>query len=150
MDSASPNNFLTEDPSWAIDFAPRGCRIKLGDTMTRKRYADTLETIARDGADAFYTGAIAKATIAALQARNGTMTMQDLRNYTVALRKTVNINYRGYRLNACDAPSGGVVALSALNTVSGYDGFDDPAQVNLTTHRLDEAIRFAYGQRTGL
>lgn len=150
MDSASPNAFLTEDPSWAIDFAPRGCRVKLGETMTRKRYADTLETIANEGADAFYTGAIAKATVAALQAKNGTMTLQDLKNYTVALRKPAHINYRGYRLAACNAPSGGVVALSALNAVGGYDGFGDPAQVNLTTHRLDEAIRFAYGQRANL
>ncbi|PNY21216.1 Gamma-glutamyltranspeptidase 1 [Tolypocladium capitatum] len=150
MDSTSPNDFLTKDPSWAIDFAPRGYRVKLGETMTRKRYADTLETIANEGADAFYTGDIARATIATLQSRNGTMTLQDLADYTVALRKPVQINYRGYRLTSSNAPSGGVVALSALNTVSGYDGFDDPAQVNLTTHRLDEAIRFAYGQRANL
>jgi gamma-glutamyltranspeptidase/glutathione hydrolase len=43
-----------------------------------------------------------------------------------------------------------VVALSALNTLSGYAGVGEPAEVNLTTHRLDEAIRFAYGQRTEL
>ncbi|POR32038.1 Gamma-glutamyltranspeptidase 1 [Tolypocladium paradoxum] len=150
MDSTSPNQFLTDDPAWAIDFAPRGCRVRLGETMTRKRYADTLEAIANGGADAFYAGAIAKATIAALQARNGTMTLQDLANYTVALRKPAHINYRGYRLTSSSAPSSGVVALSALNTVSGYDGFGDAAQVNMTTHRLDEAVRFAYGQRANL
>ncbi|KND87087.1 Gamma-glutamyltranspeptidase 1 [Tolypocladium ophioglossoides CBS 100239] len=149
MDSG-PNKFLTEDPTWAIDFAPHGRRVKLGETMTRKRYADTLERIANEGADAFYTGAIAKARIAALQARNGTMTLQDLKNYTIALRKPVQITYRGYKLTSSNAPSSGVVALSALNTVNGYTGFDKPAQVNLTTHRLDEAIRFAYGQRSKL
>lgn len=37
-------NFLVEDPNWAIDFAPNGTLVKLGDTMTRKRYADTLGT----------------------------------------------------------------------------------------------------------
>ncbi len=37
-------NFLVEDPNWAIDFAPRGTLVKLNDTMTRKRYADTLGT----------------------------------------------------------------------------------------------------------
>lgn len=151
MDSVTPNgNFLTEDPTWAIDFAPNGYRVKLGETITRKRYADTLETIANHGPDAFYTGPIAKATIAALTKANGTMTLEDLKNYTVAIRKPSVINYRGYKLTATSAPSGGVVALSALNVVNGYDEFGDPAAVNLTTHRLDEAIRFAYGQRSEL
>lgn len=149
MNSVTPNNkFLTEDPTWAIDFAPNGHLVQLGETMTRKRYADTLETIAQHGADAFYTGPIARATIAALQKANGTMTMEDLKNYTVAHREPLSIKYRGFTLTSTNAPSGGVVALSALNTVSGYDGFGDPAQINLTTHRLDEAIRWAYGQRT--
>lgn len=151
MDSVTPNgNFLTEDPTWAIDFAPNGYRVKLGETITRKRYADTLETIANHGPDAFYTGPIAKATIAALTKANGTMTLEDLKNYTVAIRKPSVINYRGYKLTATSAPSGGVVALSALNIVNGYEDFGYPAAVNLTTHRLDEAMRFAYGQRSEL
>lgn len=151
MASVTPNNkFLTDDPSWAIDFAPHGELVKLGDTITRKRYADTLEIIAAEGPDAFYTGAIAEATIAALSKKNGTMTLDDLKNYTVAIRKPSVINYRGYKLTSTSAPSGGVVALSTLNIVGGYDGFGDPAAINLTTHRLDEAMRFAYGQRSEL
>ncbi|KAI1423203.1 gamma-glutamyltransferase 1 [Xylaria sp. FL1777] len=151
MDTTTPNsNFLTDDPTWAIDFAPNGYRVKLGETITRKRYADTLEVIANEGADAFYTGAIAKATIAALTKANGTMTLEDLKNYTVAIRKPSEITYRGYKLTGTSAPSGGIVTLSALNIVNGYEDFGDPAGVNLTTHRLDEAIRFAYGQRSEL
>lgn len=147
----SPNaDFLTNDPAWAIDFAPNGKLVKVGDTMTRKRYAKTLETIARKGADAFYTGPIAEKTIATLTKHNGTMTLEDLKNYTVATRQPAEITYRGYKLTSCSAPSGGVVALSALKIVDGYEGFGDPAAINLTTHRLDEAMRFAYGQRTEL
>ncbi|KAK7421996.1 hypothetical protein QQZ08_009717 [Neonectria magnoliae] len=150
MNSIGGGEFLTDDPTWAFDFAPKGHRVKLGETMKRKRYADTLETIAQDGVDAFYTGAIANATIAALQKANGTMTLEDLKNYTIAIREPAQINYRGYKLTACNAPSGGIVALSALNVVSNYPDFGDPGLRNLTTHRLDEAIRFAYGLRTEL
>ncbi|ORY70380.1 gamma-glutamyltransferase [Pseudomassariella vexata] len=150
MTSLSDPSFLTDDPNWAIDFAPHGYRVQLNETMTRKRYADTLEVISNEGADAFYTGAIANATIAALQASNGTMTLDDLKNYTIALRTPSNITYRGYKLTSCGAPAGGSVALSALNIVEQYSGFADPSAINLTTHRLDEAIRFAYGQRTEL
>ena len=32
--------FLVEDPQFAIDFAPNGTRVGLGDIMTRKRYAE--------------------------------------------------------------------------------------------------------------
>ncbi|KUI63529.1 Gamma-glutamyltranspeptidase 1 [Cytospora mali] len=142
--------FLTENPTWAIDFAPNGTLVQEGQIMTRKRYADTLETISEEGPDAFYKGAIAEATIAALQATNGTMTVQDLANYTIELRDPVTIDYRGYKLTSCSAPSGGEVALSILNIVSGFEGFGDPAQINLTTHRLDEAMRWSYGMRTNL
>lgn len=142
--------FLTQDPTWAIDFAPNGTLVQEGQIMTRKRYADTLETISEEGPDAFYKGAIAEATIAALQASNGTMTVEDLANYTIELRDPVTIDYRGYKLTSCSAPSGGEVALSILNIVNGFDGFSDPAQANLSTHRLDEAMRWSYGMRTNL
>ncbi|KAF6828294.1 gamma-glutamyltranspeptidase [Colletotrichum plurivorum] len=151
MNSVTPNgDFLTNNADWAIDFAPNGYRVKLNETMTRKRYADTLEAIATKGADVFYTGDIAQATINALQKANGTMTLEDLKNYTVAIRDSVSINYRGRKITSTNAPSGGVVALSALNTVSGYEGFGNPAERNMTVHRLDEAMRFAYGQRSKL
>lgn len=142
--------FLVENPSWAIDFAPNGTLVKLGDTITRKRYADTLETIAMHGADAFYTGAIANATIQALQAANGTMTLEDLANYTVAIRKPAQIDYRGFRLTATSAPSSGIVAMSTMKTIEGYDDIGWASTLNISTHRLDEAIKFAYGERTNL
>lgn len=140
------SDFLTLEPTWAIDFAPNGTRLGLGDTITRKRYADTLETISQKGADAFYTGAIANATITALRAANGTMTLHDLANYTVALRPPAEIEYRGYKVKSCSAPASGTVAMSVMKAVEGYHGFGEESMVNLSTHRLDEAIRFGYGQ----
>lgn len=153
MNTVLPNgNFLTQDPSWAIDFAPKGYLVKLNETMTRKRYADTLETIASEGADAFYSGAIANATVSAIQRSNGTLTVVDLKNYTVASRKPSEITYRGYKIRSCGTPAGGSVTLSALNIMNGYTDFQNPdlGATNLSTHRLIEAMRFAYGQRTEL
>jgi gamma-glutamyltranspeptidase/glutathione hydrolase len=140
-------SYLSQDSTWAIDFAPNGTLVKLNDTMTRKRYANTLENIAEYGPDAYYTGAIANATIAALQKSNGTMTLADLANYTVELRPTSNITYRGYKLHSGSAPSSGAVVLSTLKIVEGYD-MSTPSTLNLSTHYLDEGMRFAYGQRT--
>ena len=143
-------NFLVEDPVWAVDFAPNGTLLGVGDTITRKRYADTLEKIANQGPDVFYTGPMAQSMIKTVQAANGTMTMEDLKNYTVAVRPPANITYRGYKLWSCSAPSSGEVALSVLKTVEGYQKFLSTQSIDLSTHRLDEAIRFAYGERTDL
>lgn len=145
------DNFLVDEPTWAIDFAPNGTLLGLGDTITRRRYADTLEAIATRGADAFYTGPIAEAMIDALQANNGTMTYEDLQNYTIAIREPASINYRGeYKINSCSAPSSGVVAMSVMNIIEGYPTIGHEASKNLSTHRFDEAMRFAYGQRSEL
>ena len=148
MDAATVGqyNFLVDNPTWAIDFAPNGTRVALGQTMTRKRYADTLEVISQQGPGAFYMGAIANATITALKAAGGTMTLADLKNYSVAIRKPAQITYRGFKLTSCSAPSSGVVAMSAMKTVEGYQDFGYASTLNLSTHRFDEAIRFAYGE----
>jgi len=140
-------DFLVNSPTWALDFAPNGTRLGLGDTMTRRRLADTLETIAERGPDAFYSGPMAEAMIDALQAANGTMTLEDLSNYTVAIRDAAQIDYRGYTVTSTTAPSSGIVALSILKILDTYKGlFSSEKAVNLSTHRLDEAMRFGYGE----
>lgn len=153
-DSSDPNSsFLVKDPDWAVDFAPNGTLLQLGDTITRKRYASTLEEIAEKGPDAFYTGPQAEAMIAAVQAANGTMTLSDLANYSVAIRPAAETTYRNYTLRSVSAPASGTVTLSILKILEGYPdiGGDMPsASLNLSTHRLDEAMRFGYGQRTQL
>ncbi|KAL4869229.1 hypothetical protein BDV12DRAFT_168132 [Aspergillus spectabilis] len=152
MESAigDDEDFLVNDPSWAVDFAPNGTRVRLGDTLTRKRYADTLETIALQGPDAFYSGPIAESTIKALRAANGTMTLEDLRNYTAVVRDISQIDYRGYKVTSTTTPSSGTVALNMLRVLGTYEPLFTPQNVNLSTHRLDEAMRFGYGLRTVL
>ena len=145
--AAGYEDFFTKNPTWAIDFAPGGARLNLGDTMTRHRYADTLEAIAKYGPSAFYSGRIAETMINALQNENGTMTLGDLQNYTVAIRNISQIDYRGYKITSTSAPSSGVIALYILKVLETYkDLFRTEQSVNLSTHRINEAIRFGYGR----
>lgn len=145
--SAQTPNFLCVEPAWAIDFCPNGTLVGLGDVITRKRYAATLQKIAEEGADAFYSGAIADATIATLQAANGTMTLEDLANYTIASRYVNNITYGDYVIHSTSAPSSGGIVLSALNILSGYPDLFYPDNIDLSTHLMDESMRFSYGAR---
>jgi len=142
------DNFLSEDPNWAVDFAPNGTLLDVGDTMTRKRYAATLETIAKQGPDSFYEGPMAEAMISAVQKENGTMTLNDLKNYKVEIRKPAKIEYRGYKLHGSASPASGSIALAMMKIVEGYEDFGSPAKLQLNTHRLDEAMRFGYAMRT--
>ena len=118
--------------------------------MTRKRYAHTLEAIAVGGPEAFYEGQIAEATVRALHRTNGTMTTEDLAKYDIVSKPPVSIDYEGFRLYGCGAPASGAVALSVMKVLEGYEDFGQSHTMNLSTHRLDEAIRFGYGKRAGL
>lgn len=77
------------------------------------------------------------------------MTLDDLKSYNISVRKPISIDYRGYKLHSCGAPSGGSTALSILKIIEGYD-MSDPEISDLNIHRLDEAMRFSYGARTHL
>ena len=138
-------DFLYTNPSWSVDFAPNGSRLGLGDIMTRKRYATALEQIALLGPDVFYSGHLGRQFVAAAGASGGIMTMGDLRDYKVVVRNYSEIDYRGYRVITTTAPSSGIVIANILKVLSSYDGMFTQKNMNLSTHRLDEAIRYAYG-----
>ncbi|KAF3937753.1 Gamma-glutamyltranspeptidase [Dactylella cylindrospora] len=143
-------NFLTEDATWALDFAPNGTLVGEGDIMYRKRFADTLEIIANEGADAFYEGTLARLTINALNRTGGIMTLQDLKDYRVAIRKPAHIKYRGYKIYSTSAPSSGAVTQAVLKIIEGYPGMGNPALRHESTHLLVEAMRFGYAMRAEL
>ncbi|KAI4221578.1 MAG: hypothetical protein LQ349_007809 [Xanthoria aureola] len=142
------NRFLTEVPAWALDFAPNGTRLGLGDVMKRKRYADTLEDIAHTGAQSFYTGKLASQMAKAVQKADGIMTVEDIARYSLISRTPVEIDFHGHRVLACGEPASGAVVLSILKTIEGYENFMSSGHVNLSTHRLIEAMRFGYAERT--
>ncbi|KAK4181151.1 gamma-glutamyltranspeptidase [Triangularia setosa] len=150
MKAASANDdFLVADPVWAQDFAPNGTLLGLADKITRRRLANTLEKIANEGPDAFYEGEIANSIIKTIQETNGTMTHDDMREYTVRLKQPLSIDYRGFKLFTTNAPSSGAVTLNILKVMEQFPP-EDLADKNLTAHRLAEAMKFAYGARQEL
>lgn len=80
---------------------------------------------------------------------NGTMTLDDLKNYSVEVKPPLSTTLRGYRLFTTEAPSSGAVVLSMLKTMDQYP-VEDLTDTNLTMHRFVEAMKFAYGARQEL
>ncbi|KAK2610127.1 hypothetical protein N8I77_003582 [Diaporthe amygdali] len=142
-------NFLVEDPIWSEDFAPNGTLLQLGDVITRKRYADTLEKIGKHGVNVFYEGELAEEMVKVTQETNGTLTLDDLNSYKALPKRAISINFRDFKLYSTGAPSSGAVMLSTLKTMEQYPAAD-LSDTNLTTHRFLEAMRFAYGARLEL
>ena len=100
--------------SWSGEPPPLGHRLQQPDL------ADTLEAIARDGAQAFYTGDIARRMVAGC-AHGGIWTSRDLQQYRVVERVPVVARYRGHRIVSASPPSsGGLVLTQILNMLEAH------------------------------
>ncbi|KAG5659308.1 hypothetical protein KAF25_000510 [Fusarium avenaceum] len=142
------HNFFVEDPSWAEDFTKNGQLIAEGEKMTRRRYAQTLQAIADHGADVFYTGPFAESMVKTIQDSNGTITLDDYKNYEAISREVLQTEYKDYNVYGISSPAGGAVSLNILNTMNGYTHQDEDR--NTTLHIYIEAMKFAYGARLRL
>ncbi|KAI4526616.1 gamma-glutamyltranspeptidase [Schizophyllum commune Loenen D] len=144
--------FLLSDPLWAETYAPNGTLLKEGETCFRTRFADALEVIANEGPQGFYSGSIAENIVKASQGAGGVLITDDLANYSAIVRAPNNITYRDKaRIFSTVAPSSGTVVLSTLKVFEGFNGSAQlgEAGINETTHRLIQATKFGYGERTG-
>jgi gamma-glutamyltranspeptidase / glutathione hydrolase len=84
-------------------------------------YAETLRVIAREGADAFYRGSIARRIAADMEANGGIITSEDLAQYRAIERKPVMGVYRDHVLYTGGPPVGsGVSLLEALQIFGAY------------------------------
>ncbi|RKZ37551.1 MAG: gamma-glutamyltransferase [Gammaproteobacteria bacterium] len=77
-----------------------------GETLRQPEFADTLETLALEGADLFYRGEIAQSIVGDLR-DGGQLTAQDLENYRLEIRRPLEIGYRDRRLLTNPPPSTG-------------------------------------------
>ena len=93
-----------EVPEAARIFLPGGHVPQPGDRFVNKDYAATLRAIAKDGAETFYRGEIAKKIAADMAANGGIITYADLAQYRAMERKPVAGRYRGHALYAGGPP----------------------------------------------
>ena len=94
-------------------FWRNGQLIKEGDLMYMPELADCLDYLAREGADAFYKGEIAKKLILLSEARGGHLTAEDLEAYQVQIHSPFQFHYRNRRVITNPLPSlgGSLMAL---------------------------------------
>ncbi len=96
---------------------------RAGDTIRVPHLADTLERIARLGAEEFYTGAIGQAMARYCRDAGGRLGADDLASYEVLHRPSLKVDCRDWRIATNPPPAIGGVVLAAMLTMLGQSGF---------------------------
>jgi gamma-glutamyltranspeptidase / glutathione hydrolase len=102
-------------------YLPGGRPPRAGDTLVNRDYAQTLRTIATEGATSFYRGSIARRIAADMATNGGLITEADLAQYRAVERKAVAGSYRNHLLYTAGPPVGsGVSLLETLQVLDNY------------------------------
>lgn len=91
-----------------------------GDRVVQPELATTLELIADEGDAGFYRGPTAD-QLAALSARGGLMSREDLASYRAVVREPLRTRYHGFVVETAPPPSAGGPALAALLGLLDYE-----------------------------
>jgi gamma-glutamyltranspeptidase/glutathione hydrolase len=83
--------------------------------------ASFFETIAKDGAAAFYQGEVAERIVKFSKAQGGRFSMRDFRNHTATWVEPATSNYRGYDVWELPPNGQGIAALQLLNMLENFD-----------------------------
>lgn len=127
-----------------------GNLLKVGDTVKFEKLADTLEIIANQGADAFYTGKVAEDLISDIKEAGGTLSMKDLELFKVTVTDAWTIPLGEYQMHFPPPPSGGAILSFILNIMKEYTLNSASLmgkQKTLTYQRYIEACKFSNGLR---
>lgn len=93
----------------------------VGEVLTQRDYAVTLQRLADEGVEVFYRGAIARAMAKDFEEHGGLFTLGDLANCRSEIRQPLAGRYRGYMIFTDGAPGGGPVMIEALNILEHLD-----------------------------
>jgi gamma-glutamyltranspeptidase / glutathione hydrolase len=89
---------LKANPQLAAVFLDQGAAPAPGFIVRQPDLGRTLEALAAQGRDGFYTGDVAKRMVTAVQAGGGLWELDDLRRYKVVERPPQHFTYRGARI----------------------------------------------------
>ena len=145
------NRAAHQDDLEAVFYDESGEARPAGTLLRNRALAETLEQIARSGADWFYTGtnAVAIATeVAAETPRPGALTAQDIGAYQAKERRQVCGDYRGYSICGMGPPSSGATTVYAiLKQLERYDLAALGPRSATFWHLFAESQRLAYADR---
>lgn len=124
-----------------------------GDILKFPKLAETMETVAKQGADAFYTGKIGQDLIQDIQAAGGTLTMEDLTSYKVREENALTVPLGDTQMHIAPPPAGGALLAFILRLMKEFSLSPKSLHGDQKTqmyHHFIEAVKFANGQKRSI
>jgi gamma-glutamyltranspeptidase / glutathione hydrolase len=123
---------------------PHGKPAAVGDVIYQPELGKTLRAIAKNGRDAFYSGAIAQDMVDTLRGIGGLHTMDDFAAHTTETTAPIGTKYKGVDVWQCPPNGPGITMLVMLNILSRFD-LAKFAPLSVERFHLEaEAARIAY------
>ena len=136
-------NDLRRFPSSASTYLLDGHSPKAGEVLVQEDLAETFRTVAAEGPDVFYRGAIGDVIAAFMAETGGLLTKDDLLANEPAWLDPLGVSYRDWTVYAPPPPC---QALQYLETLKILEGFDIGAMGHNTAdtlHTFIEAVKLA-------
>ena len=127
---------------------PDGSRYRFGEKQVNSELAGLLELVAAEGADAFYTGPVARKMVEQINQRGGCFTLEDLSRYQPKYRTPVKTTYRGLEVAAFAPPSGGCAVVEMLNILEHSDLAAMGHNTAASIHAIAEAMKLGFADRS--
>src|ERR1700687_2911179 len=136
--------YLRRDEAASKAFLPRDRAPKVGEIFRNADLAWSLQQIAARGRDGFYKGEIADKILATMKRHGGTMTSQDMAEYSSEWVEPLSTTYRDWTVYEMPPNGQGIAALEMLNIMEtfpiGQAGFGSAKAL----HAMIEAKKLAY------
>jgi gamma-glutamyltranspeptidase/glutathione hydrolase len=122
--------------------------LKQGEKVIQPELAATIARLQKQGWREFYEGETARRIAADMSAHGGLITAEDLKAYQAAIVEPIETVYRGHKiLTMPHSSSGGVVLLSALNTIENFELKPGEEGSTRVRHLQAEALRLGLKTR---
>ncbi|KAA2284073.1 gamma-glutamyltransferase [Arenimonas fontis] len=138
---------LSKWPGFAEQFTINGRAPRKGELWRNPNLANTLETIGREGRDAFYKGEVARRIDAYFRQNGGFLRYEDLATHQGEWVEPVGTGYRGVEVWELPPNGQGIAALQMLNILEGYDFSRIPFGSAEHVHLFVEAKKLAFADR---
>jgi gamma-glutamyltranspeptidase / glutathione hydrolase len=135
--------FLSQDKNLAATYLIDGHAPKVGEVFRNADLARSLELIAAGGRDAYYKGELTSRIVAFSSQLGGTMTAQDLAEYSAEWVEPISTTYQDWTIYEIPPNGQGIAVLMMLNIMENFpiDQFHNPAD---RWHVMIEAKKLAY------
>jgi gamma-glutamyltranspeptidase / glutathione hydrolase len=117
---AEAENFLSKDKNLAATFLIDGRAPRVGEVFRDLDLAHSLEAVAKGGQDVFYKGEIASRIVAFSAQVAGTMTAQDLADYSSEWVEPISTTYHDWTIYEIPPNGQGIAALMMLNIMENF------------------------------